>query len=75
MTQVVKNPPAKISLKKEFTNNAGDPGSIPRLGRCPGEGKSYQLHYSGLEKSRNYIVDVVAKSQTRLRDFHIFGLP
>ena len=75
MTQVVKNPPAKISLKKEFTNNAGDPGSIPRLGRCPGEGKSYQLHYSGLEKSMNYIVDVVAKSQTRLRDFHIFGLP
>ena len=25
--------------KKESTCNAGDLGSIPRLGRCPGEGK------------------------------------
>ena len=31
--------------------NAGDPGSIPRLGRSPGEGNGYLLQYSGLENS------------------------
>ena len=30
--------------------NAGDLGSIPGLGRFPGEGKGYPLQYSGLEK-------------------------
>ena len=34
---------------KEFTCNAGDLGSIPGLGRSPGEGKGYPLQYSGLE--------------------------
>ena len=32
--------------------NTGDPGSIPRLGRSPGEGKGYPLQYSGLHNSR-----------------------
>ena len=31
------------SVGKEFACNAGDPGSIPGLGRCPGEGKGYPL--------------------------------
>ena len=31
--------------------NAGDLGSIPGLGRSPGEGKGYPLQYSGLENS------------------------
>ena len=44
------------SAGKESTCNAGDLGSIPGLGRCPGEGKSYPLQYSGLENSVNYIV-------------------
>ena len=30
---------------------AVDLGSIPGLGRSPGEGKSYPLQYSGLENS------------------------
>ena len=30
--------------------NAGDPGSIPGLGRSPGEGNGYPLQYSCLEK-------------------------
>ena len=30
--------------------NAGDPGSIPQLGRSPGEGKGTPLQYSCLEK-------------------------
>ena len=34
---------------KESTRNAGDPGSIPGLGRSPGEGNGYPLQYSCLE--------------------------
>ena len=54
--------------------NAGDLGSIPRLGRSPGEGKGYPLQYSGLENSMDYIVHGVAKSQTGLSDFHFHFL-
>ena len=36
------------SAGKEFTYNVGDLGSIPGLGRSPGEGNSYPLQYSGL---------------------------
>ena len=48
----------------------GDLGSVPVLGRSPGEGKGYPLQYSGLENSMDCIVHGVAKSQTRLSDFH-----
>ena len=34
---------------KEPTCNTGDPGSIPGLGRCPGEGNDNPLWYSFLE--------------------------
>ena len=34
------------SAGKESACNAGDPGSIPRLGRSPGEGIGYTLQYS-----------------------------
>ena len=34
------------SVGKELACNAGDPGSIPELGRSAGEGVSYPLHYS-----------------------------
>ena len=50
--------------------NVGDLGSIPGLGRSPGEGNGYPLQYSGLENSLDCIVHGVAKSQTRLSDFH-----
>ena len=33
---------------KESASNTGDLGSIPGLGRSPGEGKGYPLQYSGL---------------------------
>ena len=36
---------------KESTCNAGDPGSIPGLGRSPGAGSGYPLQYSCLESS------------------------
>ena len=44
------------SVGKESACNAGDPGSIPRLGRSPGEGKAYSLQYSDLGNSRDYTV-------------------
>ena len=44
------------SAGKESACNAGDLGSIPGLGRSPGEGNSYPLQYSGLEKSMDCIV-------------------
>ena len=34
---------------KESACNEGDLGSIAELGRSPGEGKGYPLHYSCLE--------------------------
>ena len=36
---------------KDSACNAGDPGSVPGLGRSPGEGNSYSLQYSCLENS------------------------
>ena len=58
------------SAGKEFACNAGDLGSIPGLGRSPGEGKGYPLQYSGLENSMDGRVRGVTKSQTQLSDFH-----
>ena len=45
IAQLVKNLPGK-----------GDPGSIPGLGRSPGEGKDYPLQYSGRENSMAYYI-------------------
>ena len=54
--------------------NAGDPGSIPRLGRSPGEGNGNPLQYSCLENSMDggawwATVHGVAKSWTQLSNF------
>ena len=35
-------------IGKGSTCNAGDPSSIPGLGRSPGEGKAYPFQYPGL---------------------------
>ena len=53
------------SAGKESACNAGDLGSIPGLGRCPGEEKGYPLQYPGL-----YTVHGVTKSWIQLSDFH-----
>ena len=58
------------SAGKESTCNEGDLGSMPGLGRPPGERKDYPLQYSGLENSMDCIVYGVTKSQTRLSNFH-----
>ena len=58
------------SAGRESTCSAGDPSSIPGLGRSPGERIGYPLQYSGLENSTDYIVHGVAKSWTQLSNFH-----
>ena len=58
------------SAGKESACNARDLDSIPELGRSSGKGKSYTLQYSGLENSMDCTVHGVAKSRTRLSDFH-----
>ena len=58
------------SVGKESACNAGDPSSVPGLGRSDGEGKGYPLQKSGLENSMDCIVHGIAKSQTWLSDFH-----
>ena len=62
------------SAGKESVCNAGDLGSIPGLGRSPGQGNSYPLQYSGLENSMDCIVDVVEKSWTWLNCVHFHFL-
>ena len=57
---------------KESTCNAGNPGSIPGLGRYPGEGLGYPLQYSDLENSMDYTVHGVENSWTQLSNFHFF---
>ena len=54
MALLVKNSPAK---QDESSCSAGELGSIPGLGRSPGEGKGYQLQYFGLEISMDYKSD------------------
>ena len=58
---------------KESACNGGDPGSIPGLGRSPGEENGNPLQYSCLENSMDRgawwaTVHGVAKSRTRLSD-------
>ena len=62
------------SAGKESARNAGDLGLIPGFGRSLEEGNGYPLQYSGLENSMDYVVHGVAKSQTRLNDFHFHSL-
>ena len=59
------------SVVKESACNAGDPGSVPGLGRSPGEGNSNPFQYSCLENSMDRgawqaIVHGLAESQTQL---------
>ena len=63
MAQMVKNLPA----------NTGDPGSVPQLGRSPGEGNGNPPQYSCLGNvidrgAWQATVHGVTKSQTRQSD-------
>ena len=59
------------SAGQESAHSVGDLGSIPGLGRSPGEGKGSPLQCSGLENSMDCIAHGVTKNQTRLSDFHL----
>ena len=64
---------------KESACNVGDMGLIPGLGRPSGEGNGYPLWYSCLENPVDRgawwaTVLGVAKSWTRLRDFHFHSV-
>ena len=52
------------SAGKKSACNVGDLGSIPGLGRSPGEGNGYPLQYSDLEISMDSIVPRVTESDT-----------
>ena len=61
---------------KESACDAGDLGSIPGLGRSPGEGNIYPLQCYGLENSMGrgdwrVTVHGSAKSQTQQSDVHL----
>ena len=65
----------KGSDGKDSPCSSGDPGSISRSGRCPGEGNGNPLQYSGLENPTDRgawwaTVHRVAKNQTRLSNIH-----
>ena len=58
------------SDSKESTYNAGDPGSVPRLGRSPGGGHGNSLQYSCLESPMDRgawraTIHGIAKSQMK----------
>ena len=61
------------SVGKESAWNTGDLGSVPGLGRSPGEGNGNPLQYPSLENLTDRgswwaAVHGVAKSRTRLSD-------
>ena len=63
-----------VQTVKASAYNSGDLGSIPGLGRSPGEGNGNPFQSSCLENSMDggawqATAHGVAKSQTRLSDF------
>ena len=67
------------SVGKESACNAGDLGSIPGLGKCPGGGHGNPCQYSGLENPMDRgawraAVHGVTRSRTQLIDYaqHIY---
>ena len=64
------------SAGKESSCKVGDLGSIPGLGRSPGEERGYPIQYSGLENFMDCIVHGVAESDsTELLSLTFYGLP
>ena len=52
------------SVDKESTRDAGDPGSIPGLGRSPGEGIGYPLQYSWASLVAQMVKNLPAMQET-----------
>ena len=71
--QVRSGFPGSLAVKASAFN-AGEAGSIPGLGRSPGEGNGNPLHYSCLENPMDggswwATVHGIAKSRTQLSEF------
>ena len=71
ITHSVAQTPPFGSDGKESAGNAGDPGSVPGLGRSPGEGSASPLQSSSPENRTDRgawraTLQGVAKSRTRL---------
>ena len=56
------------SAGKESACNAGDLGSVPGLGRPPGEGKGYSLQYSGLENSMDCMYSAWGRKESDMTE-------
>ena len=65
MTQLVMDPPA---MQKTWVQSLGWEDPLEK-------GKANPLQYSGLENFMNCIVHGVAKSRTRLSNFHLYETP
>ena len=59
-----------VSAGKEVAYNAGRGGFDPGVGMIPTKGEASPLQHSGLENFMDCTVHGVAKSWTRLTDFH-----
>ena len=76
-THVVQSkhfPGGSVVMNLPVNARVGDTGSIPGLGRSPGEGNGYPLQHSCLENSMDTgawwaTVHGVAKSWIKLNDF------
>ena len=55
------------SVGKESACNAGDPGSIPGLGRSPGEGIGYPLQHSWASLATQLVKNPPAMQETWVR--------
>ena len=55
------------SVGKESSCNAGDPGSIPGLGRSAGEGTGYPLQYSWASLVAQLVKNPLSMSETWVR--------
>ena len=55
------------SVGKESACNAGDPGSIPGLGRSAGEGIGYPLQYSWASLVAQLVKNLPAMQETWVR--------
>ena len=63
------------SAGKEPACHAGDLGSIPGLGRSPGEGNGYPPQYTGLEKSLDCIVSPWGRKESDTTERLSLSLP
>ena len=70
VAQLVKNPPA---IWETWVRSLGWEDLLEK-GTSAGEGNSYPLQYSDLENSIDCIVPGVARSRTRLSNFHFLAL-